>query len=239
MCAYVIYLVWPPLSGQGKKIDMPEKGVNPDQVDTLPYSPEEKFQDSQQLFSPVPPMKSLSPSPSPPVLKKSSQYSMVTTLDAEDDETHERAEEEEPTQDACVYPGHEDTVIDIESDEECLMSPSKQPKTDKDMCPEGSMPKQKNVCAQNTPSVPHEKEQTAKSGPKDMDLNKPMGNQNTPADTQIEQVPENYPGGDLQKIERQLGSDDEMGQGATRQAFKVCVGWVCICIDSCIWVLNG
>ena len=226
VCVHMLSILCdPPLSGQVKKTGMPEKGENPDQVDTLPYSLEEQFQESQQVFSPVPPMKSLSPSPSPPILKKSSQYSMVTTLDAEDNETHEKAEEEEPTHDACVYPGHEDVVIDIESDQECLMSPSKQPKTDKDMCPEGSMP--------------HEKEQNAKSGPKDMGLNKPMCNQKTPADTQIEQVPENHPGGDFQKIERQLGSDDEMGQGATRQAFKVCVGWVCICIDSCIWVLNG
>ena len=93
-CVYVCMCfpscgVYLSLFNQAKKSEDEEKAKkveNPDQVDTLPYVPDEQFQDSQAQFSPVPPMKSLSPSPSPPILKKSSQYSMVTTLDAEEDE---------------------------------------------------------------------------------------------------------------------------------------------------------
>ena len=225
------------LSNQAKKSEDEEKAKkveNPDQVDTLPYVPDEQFQDSQAQFSPVPPMKSLSPSPSPPILKKSSQYSMVTTLDAEEDETHEKAEEEKPTHDACVCPDHGDVVIDIESDEECLMSPSKPEKQNMEVCTGGSMPEKEDACANHTPSEPLEKKQRAESGPKDMDVDKPMGSQNTPAETQTKKVHENDPEGNFDKFESQLGSDDEMGQGATKQAFKVCVVWVGACIDSCI-----
>lgn len=81
--------------------------------------------DDGLTFSPIQPMKGLSPSPKASILKKSSQYTMVTDLEEEEQVHQEGAEEEEITHDEIVCPGHAAEIIDIESDQECAMSPCK------------------------------------------------------------------------------------------------------------------
>lgn len=99
---------------------------NPDQVETQQWSPEE-INDFAPPWSPLHPLK-LTPStpstPAPGILKKSSDITMATQLD-EGSQNEEIPEEEEAAVDPCVFPEHDEKVIDIESDDECLMSPSK------------------------------------------------------------------------------------------------------------------
>ena len=57
------------------------------------------------------------------ILKKSSDISMTTQLG--DDEEQEQAEEEKKCEDPCVHPGHGVEVLEIDSDNECVLSPKK------------------------------------------------------------------------------------------------------------------
>ena len=101
--------------GQDEKApQQPQPAKNPDTMETLTYSP-------------VSAMMSLTPSsvstPAPGILKTSS---MVTQLqEDEENDDQEQAEEEQSTMDPCVCPGHLDQIIEIESGDECAMSPAK------------------------------------------------------------------------------------------------------------------
>ena len=102
-------------------------------MDTQQWSPEER-NDFAPPWSPVQKLV-LTPktpsTPAPGILKKSSDITMVTVATQLDEESqkHEQAEEEEPTRDPCVCPRHDDddddVVIEVESGDECLMSPGK------------------------------------------------------------------------------------------------------------------
>ena len=103
--------------------------VAPDQADTLPWTPGGEV-GSQPCQSPIQPMQSLSPSPTP-ILKKNSSWSMVTNpsesnVDEKNQgEEDEEAEEAEPEGDPLACPDHGNEVIELLSDEESVLSPSK------------------------------------------------------------------------------------------------------------------
>ena len=106
---------------------------NPDQVETQQWSPEE-INDFAPPWSPLHPLKLTPPTPSTPgpgILKTSSDITMATQLDGES-QNEEIPEEEEAAFDPCVFPEHDEKVIPIESDDECLMSPSKKTEKNED-----------------------------------------------------------------------------------------------------------
>ena len=96
-----------------------------DTMQTLPYNPD-SVPDSQLSpkegeMSPIQPLKGLSPSPS--ILKQTSSYTLNTAMDEGNEGDQEKGEEEEESNDEYACPDHGDEIIDVDSDQECLMSP--------------------------------------------------------------------------------------------------------------------